>query len=67
MIGVGVWVPGLKRSALGLVLQPKDYRVGSGSCSTEYVRGREALRPEFSPFAFIANRNGQCTLQEEEG
>ena len=36
----------------------------SGSCSTEYVRGREALRPELSSVSLIANRNSSFILQE---
>jgi len=37
---------------------------GHGSCSTKYVRGREALRPELCGLAFIANRNVSFILRE---
>ncbi len=36
------------------------------SCSTEYVRGREAVMAGNSSFAFIANRNGSFILQGGE-
>jgi len=35
-----------------------------GSCSTEYVRGREARRLELSFLVGIANRDKECTLRE---
>ena len=35
----------------------------SGSCSTEYVRGREALRPGVSSKVDIANCNQSVILQ----
>ena len=36
---------------------------GHASCCTEYVRGREAVMPDLSLLAFIANRNGSFILQ----
>ena len=38
---------------------------GHGTCSTEYVRGREARRLELSEVVAIANRNKECTLHKE--
>jgi len=36
-------------------------------CSTEYVRGREAVMPELFGGAFIANRDEGCILRLGEG
>ena len=36
---------------------------GHGSCSTKYVRGREAVMAGFRVTAFIANRNSSFILQ----
>ncbi len=41
----------------------RDRAVGwSGSCSTEYVRGREAVMPQLCVFCGIANCNQNCIL-----
>jgi len=58
---------GARGSELGVVWTPGG-RLDSAvlwplSCSTKYVRGREAGEAVVTPIAFIANRNVQCILQ----
>ncbi len=44
-------------------LPDKAVLVWPASCSTKYVRGREALRPELCSLAGIANCNSSFILQ----
>jgi len=54
----------VKPSANGYGL-PVEGQGGSRptSCSTKYVRGREAVMPQLRVVAFIANRNEKGLLQ----
>ena len=50
------------------VVSDSPVGVRSGSCSTEYVRGREALRPEFTsrPLLQIAMFDSFCFRGDDE-
>ena len=43
----------------------EDSRGWHGGCSTKYVRGREARRPELTALAFLSFCNGSFILLEE--
>jgi len=66
-----VSVPGKPETSCRVALPIKGPGQGGtrhGSCSTKYVRRREAKEARDIgqlELAFIANRNEECTLQEE--